>query len=331
MGSDFSEKSHLLPIKYPVRRLSTPPSSQGKGLEVPDQGKKRSHSDQARSRTRTISFTVFNFMEDSIHSTVSTSYGPVVISDATIPGYGGCLGIFLAAISGILFTVNNFLFQYLDLNVTDMLLTRSGMQTAVLGLILVVTGGCSTCVPVRCMDWVLVISQALFNGARVGLTFACLEYLPFRGCFDYYLLWTSLDDRLCQDIPKNKNWSVEICFCLHSPNRSYFLHQTTFPICKSPQASSSPWIPSTSSWWLPLQASPWVTSRGKCCESNYTRLHQYSRRRLQLLRWCPPGCWSGHNWIRSQCHCSKLWRDVIYRHGHLQVGHLCIRPRFLDS
>ena len=193
MGGDSSEKSHLLPIKYPVRRLSTPPSSQGKGLEVPDQGKKRSHSDQARSRTRTISFTVFNFMEDSIHSTVSTSYGPVVISDATIPGYGGCLGIFLAAISGILFTVNNFLFQYLDLNVTDMLLTRSGMQTAVLGLILVVTGGCSTCVPVRCMDWVLVISQALFNGARVGLTFACLEYLPIGDALTIIFsepLWT---------------------------------------------------------------------------------------------------------------------------------------------
>jgi len=194
MGVYPNEKSHLLPIKYPVRRLSTPPSSQGKELEVPDLGKKRSHSDKARIRTRTISYTEFNFRGDeSVLSTVSTSYGPVVISDSTVPGYGGCWGIILAALSGVLFTANNFFFQYLGLNVTDMLLSRSAMQTVVLGMILVVTGGCSSCVPVRCMDWVLVISQALFSGARVGLTFACLEFLPLGDALTIIFsepLWT---------------------------------------------------------------------------------------------------------------------------------------------
>jgi len=130
----------------------------------------------------------------SIISTVSTSYGPVVVSDRTIPGYGGVLGLVLAAVIGILFTINNFLFQYFHLNVTDMLLTRSGLQTAVLGLILVLTG-CTSFTPVRCMDWFLVVSQSLFAGARVGLTFACLEFLPLGDALTIIFsepLWTIL-------------------------------------------------------------------------------------------------------------------------------------------
>jgi len=143
---------------------------------------------------RTNSLALFNDLEDSIISTVGTSYGPVVVSDRTIPGYGGVLGLVLAAVSGILFTVNNFLFQYFQLNVTDMLLARSGLQTAVLGLILILTG-CTSFIPVRCMDWFLVVSQSLFSGARVGLTFACLEFLPLGDALTIIFsepLWTLL-------------------------------------------------------------------------------------------------------------------------------------------
>jgi len=141
---------------------------------------------------RTNSLAVFNDLEDSIISTVSTSYGPVVVVDEAIPGYGGAIGLLLAAFSGILFTVNNFLFQYFSLNVSDMLLTRSGMQTAVLGLILVVTG-CNNFLPVRCMDWFLIACQSFSSGARVGLTFACLEYLPIGDALTIIFsepLWT---------------------------------------------------------------------------------------------------------------------------------------------
>jgi len=141
---------------------------------------------------RTNSLAVFNDLEDSIVSTVGTSYGPVVVIDEAIPGYGGAIGLLLAAFSGILFTLNNFLFQYFSLNVTDMLLTRSGMQTAVLGLILVVTG-CNNFLPVRSMDWFLIVCQSISSGARVGLTFACLEYLPIGDALTIIFsepLWT---------------------------------------------------------------------------------------------------------------------------------------------
>jgi len=141
---------------------------------------------------RTNSLAVFNDLEDSIVSTVGTSYGPVVVIDEAIPGYGGAIGLLLAAFSGILFTLNNFLFQYFSLNVTDMLLTRSGMQTAVLGLILVVTG-CNNFLPVRGMDWFLIVCQSISSGARVGLTFACLEYLPIGDALTIIFsepLWT---------------------------------------------------------------------------------------------------------------------------------------------
>jgi len=135
---------------------------------------------------------VFHDLEDSIISTVSTSYGPVVVIDNAFPGYGGAIGLLLATFSGILFTVNNFLFQYFSLNVTDMLLARSGLQAAILGLVLIVTG-CTNFIPVSCLDWFLVVSQSLTSGARVGLTFACLEFLPIGDALTIIFsepLWT---------------------------------------------------------------------------------------------------------------------------------------------
>jgi drug/metabolite transporter (DMT)-like permease len=200
---DKSEKTSLLQIAASARRLTSPSFPHGDHLEGPDGKKPRSLSYQAlggrhlrgsfeRSRMRTNSLAVFNDLEDSIISTVGTSYGPVVVIDEAIPGYGGAIGLLLAAFSGILFTVNNFLFQYFSLNVSDMLLARSGMQTAVLGLILVVTG-CNNILPVRCMDWFLVAGQSISSGARVGLTFACLEYLPIGDALTIIFsepLWT---------------------------------------------------------------------------------------------------------------------------------------------
>eukprot|EP00092_Neocalanus_flemingeri_P092572 GFUD01117532.1.p1 GENE.GFUD01117532.1~~GFUD01117532.1.p1 ORF type:complete len:452 (-),score=77.33 GFUD01117532.1:54-1409(-) len=205
-----NETSSLLPAKLPTSRSSSS-SSQSKRpmdlLDVPGSSnrKKRSPTPQVlsgrrsigsanSSRMRTNSVAVFNDLEDSTIVTVSTSYGPVVVDDIPIPGYGGAVGLILAAFSGILFTVNNFLFQYYNLNVTDMLLTRSGLQTAVLGLLLVLTG-CNNFLPVRCMDWFLVVGQSLFSGARVGLTFACLGFLPLGDALTIIFsepLWTLL-------------------------------------------------------------------------------------------------------------------------------------------
>jgi len=198
-----SDKSSLLPTASSARRLTSPSFQNSDLPEVPVGKKLRSRSYQAlggrrlrgsfdSTRMRTNSLAVFNDLEDSIISTVGTSYGPVVVIDEAIPGYGGAIGLLLAAFSGILFTVNNFLFQYFSLNVTDMLLARSGMQTAVLGLILVVTG-CSNFLPVRSLDWFLVVCQSISSGARVGLTFACLEYLPIGDALTIIFsepLWT---------------------------------------------------------------------------------------------------------------------------------------------
>ena len=45
------------------------------------------------------------------------------------------LGISLAVVSGLLFTGNNFMIQYYDVNAFEILLVRSVLQTIVLGMI----------------------------------------------------------------------------------------------------------------------------------------------------------------------------------------------------
>ena len=198
-----NEKSSLLPSISSARRLTSPSTQENSCHDVPAVKKQRSLSHQVHggnhsrgsfdgSRMRTNSLAVFHDLEDSIISTVSTSYGPVVVIDNAFPGYGGAIGLLLATFSGILFTVNNFLFQYFSLNVTDMLLARSGLQAAILGLVLIVTG-CTNFIPVSCLDWFLVVSQSLTAGARVGLTFACLEFLPIGDALTIIFsepLWT---------------------------------------------------------------------------------------------------------------------------------------------
>ena len=141
---------------------------------------------------RTNSVTVSHDLEDSIISTVSTSYGPVVVVENDYPGYGGVIGLILATLSGVLFTVNNFLFQYFELNLTDMFLVRSGLKAAVCGLVLVLTG-CSNFLARTPLDWFLIIAQSITSGARVGLTFACLKLLPLGDALTIIFsepLWT---------------------------------------------------------------------------------------------------------------------------------------------
>jgi len=198
-----SEKTPLLPSTN-RRRLTSSCNEDRNYLAVPDITKPRSqsHHDQggkdglARRRSsqniRTNSVALFHDLEDSRISTVSTSYGPVVVVENVFPGYGGLIGLILATISGVLFTVNNFLFQYFNLNLTDMFLARSGLQTAVLGLVLLFTG-CSKFIARTPLDWFLVTAQSITSGARVGLTFACLELLPIGDALTIIFsepLWT---------------------------------------------------------------------------------------------------------------------------------------------
>jgi len=198
-----SQKTPLLPSTN-RRRLTSSCNEDKNYLSVPTFTKPRSQSHhdqggkdgQARRRSsqniRTNSVALFHDLEDSRVSTVSTSYGPVVVVENTNPGYGGLVGLVLATISGVLFTVNNFLFQYFNLNLTDMFLARSGLQTAVLGLILLFTG-CTEFLARTPLDWFLVTAQSITSGARVGLTFACLELLPIGDALTIIFsepLWT---------------------------------------------------------------------------------------------------------------------------------------------
>ena len=200
-----TEKTPLLPTTTEEGGRLTSSGQEDKSfLAVPAVNRPRGQSHQseagkdglARRRSshnmRTNSVAVFHDLEDSIISTVSTSYGPVVVVDSGFPGYGGVIGLVLATVSGVLFTINNFLFQYFELNLTDMFLARSGLQTAVLVLVLLLTG-CPNFLGRSSLDWFLITAQSITSGARVGLTFACLELLPIGDALTIIFsepLWT---------------------------------------------------------------------------------------------------------------------------------------------
>jgi len=198
-----SDKTPLLPSTN-IGRVTSSSHEDRNYLAVPVLTKSRSQSHHgqggkdglARRRSsqnmRTNSIAISHDLEDCNISTVSTSYGPVVVVENANPGYGGLIGLVLATISGVLFTVNNFLFQYFDLNLTDMFLARSGLQTAMLGIILLFTG-CSNFLAKSPLDWFLVTAQSITSAARVGLTFACLELLPIGDALTIIFsepLWT---------------------------------------------------------------------------------------------------------------------------------------------
>jgi len=185
--SNYDGSSYLLDSSN-IRRLR----SISRSRHDSTRDKSQDRGSRTLSRARTNSVAVFHHLEDSVISTVGTSYGPVVVIDTTIPYYGGVLGILLAVASGILFTGNNFLYQYFHLNATDMLMSRSTMQTALLGFILILTG-CSSAKPVECFDWWLIVCQSLCSGARSGLTLLCLGFLPIGDALTIIFsepLWT---------------------------------------------------------------------------------------------------------------------------------------------
>ena len=93
------------------------------------------------------------------------------------------LGLFLAVVSGLLFTANNFLIQYFRIEALEILLVRSVVQSVVLGLTSVSlsewtsTDG-SPREPVSRSVKVFVVLQALVGAIRLYLNFSCLAFLP---------------------------------------------------------------------------------------------------------------------------------------------------------
>ena len=125
------------------------------------------------------------------------------------------LGWFLAIISGILFTANNFFVKYLSVDAIEMLLMRSGMQTVLLGVVLMTTtrkflpdGRLDKVLVILQVGWYLkgpiwlihsVAMQGLFSGARIFLQFACLAYMPLGDALTLVFtepLWTLLLSKL---------------------------------------------------------------------------------------------------------------------------------------
>ena len=192
MNEKTSLLPHSLPHKQDEKGLLNAPGKVQKWSTRTNGSSISRGSISSGTRLRTNSVAVFNDLEDSMVSTVSTSYGPVVVVDTGTSGYGGVAGFLLAFFSGVLFTVNNFLFQYFELNVTDMLLTRSAMQAGIVGLVVILTG-CSSFWPENCFNWFLVTLQSICAGGRVGLTFGCLKFLPIGDALTIIFsepLWT---------------------------------------------------------------------------------------------------------------------------------------------
>ena len=95
-------------------------------------------------------------------STVSTSYGPVIVrSDRDVPTSGMFLGITLAMLSAFLFTANHFLFQYWHMLETDVLLTRGFLQSSSLGVVLLAMKCCKNLLPSTCSEIFLVLLQGI--------------------------------------------------------------------------------------------------------------------------------------------------------------------------
>eukprot|EP00088_Acartia_fossae_P056587 TRINITY_DN6589_c0_g1_i3.p1 TRINITY_DN6589_c0_g1~~TRINITY_DN6589_c0_g1_i3.p1 ORF type:complete len:511 (+),score=93.16 TRINITY_DN6589_c0_g1_i3:144-1676(+) len=140
------------------------------------------------SRIRTNSVSILNDDGDDI---IATSFGPVLLPEAPSRNRDWILGWFLAIISGVLFTANNFFVKYLNLDALEMLLIRSFLQT-----VLILVGIFTTrtkLLPNSIKDRILVILQGLLSGARVFLQFACLSFMPLGDALTLVFtepLWT---------------------------------------------------------------------------------------------------------------------------------------------
>ena len=73
----------------------------------------------------------------------------------------GLFGWFLAILSGVLFTSNNFFVKYYDIDALEMLLVRSALQTILMAIIIIVSK--RKFLPEKRQDKVLTIVQVIFS------------------------------------------------------------------------------------------------------------------------------------------------------------------------
>ena len=108
------------------------------------------------------------------------------------------VGWFLAIISGLLFTTNNFFVKLLKMDAAEVLLVRSALKTIVLGLVLSAPGAPSL-LPSTWPDRVFTWLQGICSGVRLLLQLACLQYLPLGDALTLIFtepLWTVVASKL---------------------------------------------------------------------------------------------------------------------------------------
>jgi len=146
------------------------------------------------SRVRTNSVSILNLAGDDV---IATSFGPVILPESEHRDRDWMLGWFLAIISGILFTANNFFVKYLNVDALEMLLIRSGLQTVLIMVGLISTR--TAFLPETVKDRCLVILQGVLSGGRVFLQFACLSFMPLGDALTLVFtepLWTIILSKL---------------------------------------------------------------------------------------------------------------------------------------
>ena len=128
---------------------------------------------RTNARIRTVSLSEEPILDEAIDNS------PALTGDS---GWKP-IGFVLALISGVLFTGNNFLVQYLEVNAAEMLIVRSITQSLVLGLIVASLDHRDISADEQskhsiCVIRLFVFFQAVFGAARLYMNFLCLSYMP---------------------------------------------------------------------------------------------------------------------------------------------------------
>ena len=147
------------------------------------------------------------------------------------------VGWFLAIVSGLLFTTNNFFVKLLEMDAAEVLLVRSALKTVVLGLLLSAPGAPSL-LPSTWPDCIYTWLQGICSGVRLLLQLACLHYLPLGDALTLIFtepLWTVVASKL---VLGTRIGSWKFCFALILLTGMFLCIQPPFLFGVRPEAGS---------------------------------------------------------------------------------------------
>ena len=218
----------------------TPGRSRGGSLCLPTRTAQRCSNSQfssTHSLWRTDSLTIFAESEDG-EDVTSTSYGPVVVASRQLRDNNQMpVGWFLAIVSGLLFTTNNFFVKLLEMDAAEVLLVRSALKTVVLGLLLSAPGA-PCLLPSTWSDCIYTWLQGICSGVRLLLQLACLHYLPLGDALTLIFtepLWTVVASKL---VLGTRIGPWKFCFALILLTGMFLCIQPPFMFGVRPEAGS---------------------------------------------------------------------------------------------